>query len=58
MENTEKYIRCKRCNRPLKTLEAQERGYGAFCYKQHLKENGKHQPNLFEDSRGKLGGSH
>lgn len=53
MGETEKFIRCKRCNRPLKTIEAQVRGYGAYCYKQHLKENIKKQPNLFENVRSR-----
>ena len=28
-----KHTRCLRCNRILKTIEAQERGYGDYCWK-------------------------
>lgn len=32
------YKRCLRCNRKLTNLEAQQRGYGEHCWKEHLKE--------------------
>lgn len=37
--NSEKlYYRCLRCNRKLKTAQAQILGYGPCCYKKHIKE--------------------
>lgn len=47
MKKDTKYIRCKRCNRPLKTEEAQLRGYGTICYKRYLEENKLVQKDLF-----------
>lgn len=39
MNNTEKlYSKCLRCNRPLKTEQAQRRGYGPFCWHLRNKE--------------------
>ena len=32
------YNRCLRCNRKLKSLKAQQRGYGEDCWKEHVKE--------------------
>lgn len=32
------YIRCKRCNRLLKSEEARQRGYGEHCWQIHLKD--------------------
>lgn len=34
----QRYLRCKRCHRKLKTEEAQKRGYGHYCFQQHLAE--------------------
>jgi len=33
-----KYIRCKRCNRVLKSENAQYRGYGEHCWKIYTQE--------------------
>ena len=38
MLKKEKFTRCLRCNRILKTLYAQQRGYGDVCWKQHKKD--------------------
>lgn len=32
------YKKCLRCNRKLKTIKAQKRGYGDHCWKVHKKE--------------------
>ena len=32
------YIRCQRCNRPLKNKKSRERGLGYVCYKKIKKE--------------------
>ena len=32
------YKRCLRCNRKLRSTKAQQRGYGEYCWKEHLKE--------------------
>lgn len=32
------YERCKKCNRPLKQDRAKIRGYGDYCWKQHVAE--------------------
>lgn len=42
-----RYIKCKRCNRPLKTEEAQILGYGPICYKKQ-QEYKKPKKGLFE----------
>lgn len=47
MKDDIRFIKCKRCNRPLKTEEAQKRGYGATCYKRYLEENKIPQRDLF-----------
>lgn len=44
--NNQNNIRCKRCNRPLKTSEARLRGYGDVCWKIHLVDQLK-QNSLF-----------
>lgn len=36
--------KCLRCNRTLKTQDAQERGYGEVCWKKHLNDR---QSTLF-----------
>lgn len=46
MGKEEKYIRCKRCNKILKTSEAQNRGYGEHCWYIHLQEQ-KNKNTLF-----------
>lgn len=46
-EESEKFIRCKRCNRILKSNDAQARGYGIHCYKKFISETKKEQPTLF-----------
>jgi len=48
MNKTDKYIRCKRCHRILRTPEAQARGYGKCCYNYFLAECKKEQYNLFD----------
>lgn len=48
MEDQIRYIKCKRCNKPLKTLEARQRGYGDFCWKQHNIEVAKKQRTLID----------
>lgn len=35
------YSRCKRCNRPLKSVEARQRGYGNLCWQKHQNERTK-----------------
>ena len=50
MKEPKKFIRCKRCNRILKTEEAQIRGYGKYCYLKYLEQisaEKKHQINIF-----------
>lgn len=47
MENNTKFIKCKRCNKPLKSVEAQIRGYGPVCYKKYLEEIKAPQKDLF-----------
>lgn len=34
----QRFLRCKRCHRKLKTEEAQKRGYGHYCFQLHLAE--------------------
>ncbi len=53
MKKDTRYIRCKRCNRPLKTEEAQIRGYGTTCYKKYLEQVEKHPKDLFNMSFNK-----
>lgn len=38
MSDNENVIRCKRCNKVLKSAEAQQRGYGTWCWRQYLAE--------------------
>lgn len=38
-DKTKSYGRCARCGRRLKSLDAQERGYGKVCWEKHLLEN-------------------
>ena len=40
------YLRCKRCNRLLKTESAQIRGYGASCWKKVDSETNKKNRDL------------
>lgn len=47
MKDDIRFIKCKRCNRPLKSEEAQLRGYGPTCYKKYLEENKVIQKDLF-----------
>lgn len=47
MKDDIRFIKCKRCNRPLKSEEAQLRGYGPTCYKKYLEENKVAQKDLF-----------
>jgi hypothetical protein len=42
------YGRCKRCNRPLKTQEAQQRGYGPHCWLMHKQTKELNKPFLFK----------
>lgn len=42
------YGRCKRCNRPLKSKEAQQRGYGPHCWVLHKRSKELEQPVLFK----------
>lgn len=46
---TKKYLRCKRCNRILKSEEAKERGYGKICWEKHLKESQQNLSNTLFD---------
>lgn len=52
-----KYIRCRRCNRLLRTPEAKMRGYGAYCWlmsREHSTTKKYRQNSLFniiEDKR-------
>jgi len=39
MSDEQKYIRCKRCNRFLRSDKARARGYGDHCWKEYKKEN-------------------
>jgi len=38
MDQDKELVRCKRCNRVLKTTEALSRGYGEHCWKLHIAE--------------------
>lgn len=44
----QKFLRCKRCNRKLKTELAQKRGYGDYCWKIHKQEEVKSARTLFD----------
>ncbi|WP_304393262.1 DUF6011 domain-containing protein [uncultured Clostridium sp.] len=48
MKLNQKYQKCKRCHRKLKTEEAQRRGYGQHCFQQHLLELKKNSKNLID----------
>lgn len=48
MKFGEKYLRCKRCNRKLKTEEAQKRGYGQHCFQLHLLDLKKNKKDLID----------
>ena len=48
-----KDVRCRRCNRLLKTEVAQQRGYGPLCFRKIKKENMLHQKDLFNLPKGK-----
>lgn len=48
MKLGQKFTRCKRCHRKLKTEEAQKRGYGAHCFQQYLAENRKKNKTLLD----------
>lgn len=47
MENSN-YIRCKRCNRLLKSQTAQQLGYGKKCYELKNKQSKTKHMSLFE----------
>lgn len=32
------HVRCKKCNRILKTQRAKERGFGDYCWKQYVEQ--------------------
>ncbi len=42
------YIRCKRCNRLLKSQTAQQLGYGKKCYELHNEQTKIKHKSLFE----------
>lgn len=48
MKLNQRYSKCKRCNRKLKTEEAQKRGYGQHCFQLHLTEVKKRSKNLID----------
>lgn len=48
MSDNLRFVRCKRCNRPLKTNEAQLCGYGPKCYKIIIQEQKSKPHNIFE----------
>lgn len=43
-----RYLRCKRCHRKLKTVEAQIRGYGHHCFQLQLADARRKQKNLID----------
>jgi hypothetical protein len=47
MSDDIRYIRCKRCNRPLKTESAQKLGYGPCCQRKLQVENYQKQVDIF-----------
>ena len=47
MEKEVKYIRCKRCNRPLKTEQTKALGYGPICYKKFQEDLSFKKVDLF-----------
>lgn len=51
MKLGEKFTKCKRCNRKLKSLEAQTRGYGKYCFQIHLEELNRKQKNLIDSAK-------
>lgn len=48
MKLNQKYLRCKRCHRRLKTEEAQKKGYGYHCFQLYLDERKKKSKNLID----------
>lgn len=48
MKIGQRYLRCKRCHRKLKTEEAQKRGYGHYCFQLHLEESKKKSKTLLD----------
>lgn len=44
----QKFLKCKRCNRKLKTELAQKRGYGDYCWKIHQQEVKNSSRTLFD----------
>ncbi len=48
MKLNQKYLRCKRCHRRLKTEESQKRGYGYHCFQLYLEERKKKSKNLID----------
>lgn len=50
MGNTDKFLRCKRCNRILKKGEAQVKGYGPVCYQKYLAESRPNTKSLFKSN--------
>lgn len=44
----QKYERCLRCHRKLKTVDAQKRGYGQHCFQLHLAELKRKSKTLLE----------
>lgn len=51
MGNTDKFLRCKRCNRVLKKGETQVKGYGPVCYQKYLIENKPLTKSLFRTNQ-------
>lgn len=49
------YTKCLRCNKPLKSVEAQKRGYGPTCWhnikQEHEKHNGLFELNTKEERK-------
>lgn len=43
-----RYQRCRRCNRKLKTEEAQKRGYGPHCFQLQRQEARKRNKDLID----------
>ena len=52
MDNNIRYRRCLRCNRVLKTEQAQKRGYGSSCWKKHLEQNSTMSKLLLNIKKG------
>lgn len=51
MEQNKLYEKCLRCNRPLKSQKAKERGYGEHCWQVYNFTKKKTKPTIFDKYR-------